>query len=101
MADASREAPSETGYCARPLLILLAPVVMVVAVAMAVYGSTRFRFGAEPSVVVLAAVALVALGGRLPRVWRRYVGGRHASSTGAGHAPPSTEHDDQAPVTSR
>ena len=43
------------------LLVLLAPVAMVVAVAVATYGSSRFRFGAEPALTVLAAVALVAL----------------------------------------
>jgi 4-amino-4-deoxy-L-arabinose transferase-like glycosyltransferase len=44
-----------------PLLVLLAPVAMVTAVALATYGTTRFRFAAEPSVCVLAAIALVAL----------------------------------------
>jgi hypothetical protein len=43
-------------------LILLAPAVMIVAVSMATYGSTRLRYAAEPSVVLLAAVALVPLG---------------------------------------
>ena len=42
------------------LRVLLAPVATVVAVALVTYGSTRFRFAAEPSVVVLAATALVA-----------------------------------------
>ena len=46
------------------LLILLAPVALVLVVAAAVYGSTRFRMAAEPSLVVLAAVALDA-------AWRR------------------------------
>lgn len=44
-----------------PLLVLLAPVAMVVVVALATYGTTRFRFAAEPSVCVLAAIALVAV----------------------------------------
>lgn len=43
------------------LLVLLAPVVMVVAVAVATYGTTRFRFAAEPSVCVLAAISVVAI----------------------------------------
>jgi 4-amino-4-deoxy-L-arabinose transferase-like glycosyltransferase len=43
------------------LLVLLAPVAMVVAVALATYGTTRFRFAAEPSTCVLASVALVAI----------------------------------------
>jgi hypothetical protein len=43
------------------LLVLLAPVAMVIAVSLATYGTTRFRFAAEPSLCVLAAVALVAV----------------------------------------
>ncbi|MFN8201341.1 MAG: hypothetical protein U0S48_02175 [Solirubrobacteraceae bacterium] len=42
------------------LLVLLAPIVMVVCVAIVTYGGTRFRYAAEPSLVILAAVALVA-----------------------------------------
>ena len=45
----------------RALLVLLAPVAMVLAVGLATYGSSRFRFGAEPALTVLAAVAVVAL----------------------------------------
>jgi 4-amino-4-deoxy-L-arabinose transferase-like glycosyltransferase len=44
----------------RELLVLLAPVVLVVLVALVTYGTTRFRFAAEPSSCVLAAVALTA-----------------------------------------
>lgn len=43
------------------LAALLAPVVTVLLVAVVTYGGTRFRYGAEPSVVILAAVALSAL----------------------------------------
>lgn len=43
-----------------PLLVLLAPIAMVVLVALATYGSTRFRYGAEPSIAVLAALGLVS-----------------------------------------
>src|SRR4051794_371413 len=43
------------------LAILLAPAVMVTLTALLSYGSTRFRFAAEPSIVVLAAVAADAL----------------------------------------
>jgi 4-amino-4-deoxy-L-arabinose transferase-like glycosyltransferase len=50
------------------LAILLAPAVMVTLTALLSYGSTRFRFAAEPSIVVLAAVAADAL---LRRWWRR------------------------------
>ena len=52
----------------RPILILLAPIVLVTLVAIATYGVTRFRFAAEPSLVVLGAVAVDAL---LSRVLRR------------------------------
>lgn len=45
--------------------VILGPVVMVLFVGATVYGSTRFRFAAEPSVVVLAAVALTAAAGPL------------------------------------
>ena len=51
----------------RPVLILLAPVALVTLVAVATYGVTRFRFAAEPSFVVLGAVAVDALLGRLRR----------------------------------
>lgn len=44
-----------------PLVVLLAPCVLVVLMGLTTYGSTRFRFAAEPAVVVLAAVALEAL----------------------------------------
>lgn len=43
-----------------PLVVLLAPCVLVLLVALTTYGSTRFRFAAEPAIVVLAAVALDA-----------------------------------------
>jgi 4-amino-4-deoxy-L-arabinose transferase-like glycosyltransferase len=39
---------------------LVAPGVVVVASALLSYGQTRFRISAEPSIVVLAAVAIVA-----------------------------------------
>ncbi len=45
--------------------LILAPVAMVIAVAAVTYGTTRFRFAAEPSVCVLAAPTLVALRTRM------------------------------------
>jgi 4-amino-4-deoxy-L-arabinose transferase-like glycosyltransferase len=39
------------------LAILLVPLAVVTFTALVTYGSTRFRFAAEPSIVVLAAVA--------------------------------------------
>lgn len=48
-----------------PLLVLGAPILMVVLVALATYGSTRFRYGAEPSLAVLAAIGLAAVVARL------------------------------------
>jgi hypothetical protein len=50
--------------------VLLAPVLMVTLVALATYGTTRFRMAAEPSIVLLAAVALQALALRARRVRR-------------------------------
>ena len=43
-----------------PLWVLLAPVVMVVLVGAVTYGTTRFRFAAEPSLCVLAGAAVAA-----------------------------------------
>jgi hypothetical protein len=54
-----------------PLLILLAPVGMVLAVALVTYGTTRFRYAAEPSLCVLAAVALSAAASRPARARAR------------------------------
>lgn len=51
----------------RMLVVLLAPVVLVLAVAAVTYGGTRFRYAAEPSLVILAAVALMEAGRRLAR----------------------------------
>jgi 4-amino-4-deoxy-L-arabinose transferase-like glycosyltransferase len=45
----------------QPLAVLLVPVAMVTITALLTYGSTRFRFAAEPSIVVLAAVTAEAL----------------------------------------
>jgi hypothetical protein len=45
----------------RRALPLLLPVALVVVVAALVYGNTRFRSSAEPSLVVCAAVAVSAL----------------------------------------
>lgn len=41
-----------------PLGILLAPFVLVVFVSITAYGSTRLRVAAEPSLVLLAAIAI-------------------------------------------
>ena len=43
------------------LLVLLAPAVMVLLIAIVTYGTTRFRYAAEPSICVLAAVAVAAV----------------------------------------
>lgn len=50
---------------APPMYPLLAPIVVVVITVLVTYASTRFRTTAEPSIVVLAAVALDALWVRL------------------------------------
>jgi 4-amino-4-deoxy-L-arabinose transferase-like glycosyltransferase len=49
----------------KPIGILLAPFVLVVVVSILGYGTPRFRVPAEVPLVVLAAVALSALAGRL------------------------------------
>lgn len=74
--------------------VILAPVVMVLCVGAGVYGSTRFRFAAEPSVVVLAAVAVHAALRRLGRLRGDppadgAAAGRHPSpdAPGAGDRP--------------
>jgi 4-amino-4-deoxy-L-arabinose transferase-like glycosyltransferase len=51
----------------RGLWILLAPLLMVTLVGVTTYGTTRFRMAAEPSIVLLAAVALEAAALRLLR----------------------------------
>jgi MYXO-CTERM domain-containing protein len=53
---------------APPMYPLLAPIVVVVITVLVTYASTRFRTTAEPSIVVLAAVALDA-------AWTRIRGG--------------------------
>jgi 4-amino-4-deoxy-L-arabinose transferase-like glycosyltransferase len=52
------------------LIVLLTPVVLVVAVAVVTYGSTRFRFAAEPALVVLGAVTVETLLATLPAALR-------------------------------
>jgi 4-amino-4-deoxy-L-arabinose transferase-like glycosyltransferase len=53
------------------LLLLVAPVALVLLVAATTYGSTRFRFAAEPGLVVLGAVTVDAVLGSLLRARRR------------------------------
>jgi hypothetical protein len=48
------------------VLPLLAPLLVVTISAAAFYGTTRFRASAEPSLVLMASVALVAGVGRVP-----------------------------------
>ncbi|HEY8584527.1 MAG TPA: glycosyltransferase family 39 protein [Capillimicrobium sp.] len=47
------------------LVVLLAPIAMTICVAIVTYGGTRFRYAAEPALVILAAVTLTALWARL------------------------------------
>ena len=60
-----------------PLSPLLGPMITVTLAAAIFYGTTRFRAAAEPSLVLLATVALAALGDRALR-------GRRGSAAGAG-----------------
>jgi hypothetical protein len=48
-----------------PVWPLVAPLLLVVVIAALAYGDTRFRAGAEPALVVLAAVTLEPALGRL------------------------------------
>jgi len=48
-----------------PWWVLLVPFVVVAGIALISYGFSRFRAGAEPALVVLAAVGLAAAGDRL------------------------------------
>ena len=45
------------------LVVLLGPIVLVTATCLLVYGGTRMRTGAEPSLAVLAAVAVASITG--------------------------------------
>jgi 4-amino-4-deoxy-L-arabinose transferase-like glycosyltransferase len=45
----------------RELWVLLVPVIVVTVFTAVTYGQTRFRAAAEPSLAILAAVAIVAL----------------------------------------
>jgi hypothetical protein len=44
-------------------IVLLGPIVLVTATCLAIYGGTRMRAGAEPSLAVLAAVAVASIAG--------------------------------------
>lgn len=56
------------GYRRRlPIWVLVAPVIMVVISSVLTYGNQRFRIGAEPTIVIGAAIALVTIArARLP-----------------------------------
>jgi hypothetical protein len=49
----------------QPLIILLSPAILVTVAGALGYGITRLRMAADVSIVVLAAVAMVALLERL------------------------------------
>ena len=57
---------------------LVAPVIMVVVSSVLTYGNQRFRIGAEPTIVIGAAIALVASAERIGI-------GRSPTSPGAVH----------------
>ncbi len=48
---------------------LLMPLLMVVVMSVITYGNQRFRMGAEPSIVVLAAVGMLRCTRRLTSLW--------------------------------
>jgi 4-amino-4-deoxy-L-arabinose transferase-like glycosyltransferase len=64
-----------------PWGILLSPLVLVLFVSITAYGFTRFRVGAEPALIVLAAVALDAA---VTRARRRSSSCADAREDGAG-----------------
>jgi 4-amino-4-deoxy-L-arabinose transferase-like glycosyltransferase len=64
------------------LLVLVAPVALAIVVAAVTYGSTRFRFVAEPGLVVLGAVTVDVLVGALRA--RRSPASATATSDSAG-----------------
>jgi MYXO-CTERM domain-containing protein len=49
------------------IVVLLGPVALVTLTIAAVYGGTRMRTGAEPSIAVLAGIGALALIGRIRR----------------------------------
>jgi hypothetical protein len=67
-----------------PLLPLAALPLLVCIVAVLYYGITRFRFAAEPALVVLAAVAADDL---VARIRRRRAGDRQEHQADRGHLP--------------
>jgi 4-amino-4-deoxy-L-arabinose transferase-like glycosyltransferase len=64
------------------LVVLVVPIALALAVAAATYGSTRFRFVAEPALVVLGAVTVDVLFGALRA--RRRPASATATSDSAG-----------------
>jgi 4-amino-4-deoxy-L-arabinose transferase-like glycosyltransferase len=70
-----------------PLRLLLAPIVLVAVVAIASYGSTRFRAAAEVPIVILAAVAIDAAVARVSA--RRRAGSAQPPSPAP--APPAPD----------
>jgi 4-amino-4-deoxy-L-arabinose transferase-like glycosyltransferase len=75
------------------LMVLMAPVVLGIVVAIVVYGSTRFRVVMEPVIVVLAAVAVDAFVGRVRArgaARRGQSGGSAAASSAPASATPTS-----------
>ena len=62
---------------APPLYPLLAPIVVVLVTVVVTYASTRFRTTAEPSLVVLAALAIDALEAAIVRLRSNYASARN------------------------
>jgi hypothetical protein len=78
-----------------PLLPLLAFPLLVCAVALVYYGLTRFRFAAEPALIVLAAVAVAQL---LARRGDRRARNREEKQADGGHLPIPVESGVQEPA---
>jgi hypothetical protein len=71
----------------RRWLIVVAPLAVVAVNAALVYGSTRLRVAAEPSLAVLAAVGAVAAADRIRLTFAAFPNRRRPRS---GSSPPST-----------
>ena len=71
-----------------PLLPLLVPVGIVTFAAVSAFGQSRYRAPAEPLMMVLAAVGLMAFLG-----WVRHRGGDEPDEPAATQAPPATTVD--------
>ena len=67
------------------LSVLGSGVLMTLVTALAVYGATRARISSEPAMAILAAVTVVFLYDRYPRL-------TDSSKFGVEHSPDGADH---------